>query len=167
MRGINEDDYNNNDWILAEIEKFQPDCLILGNTPYTHYEYLRHGSKKFLYPPLFESINSSQTFATNQIRKFLEDDMETNLGFYPDEGCDSTIFQLDYRLKRKIVVPELTLCKNLKEKFDMKFFYGAPNPLFIDEDIALTYSLEELKHFFYKNLDYLESLIDQYDIPVA
>jgi hypothetical protein len=59
-------------------------------------------------------------------------------------------------MKRKIARPDLTFAKMFHNNIKKKIFFGAPNPLFIFEDIALSYSLDELKHMFYETLEYVE-----------
>ena len=158
--GLNEDEYNNNDWMLNQIEKFDPECVVLGNTSYTDMEYLKFGNRKFLHPPLYEPITAEQTMATKSLNDFFEFDIPLSFGFFIDSIDDSTIFQADTKLKRKIVKPELSLAKTMKDSNNKKIFFGAPNPLFTTEDLALSYSLDELQRYFHEVINH----IDEYSV---
>lgn len=135
---------------------FDPECVILGNTAYTDMEYFKHGNRKYFYPPMYEPINANQTMATRPMNDFITLDLESHLGFHIDGFDESTIYQTDSKLKRKIARPELSLAKSFNEKVNKKLFFGAPNPLFTTEDIVLNNSLDNLQSIFHQNIEYMD-----------
>jgi hypothetical protein len=50
--------------------KFDPECIVLGETSYTDMEYYIHGNRKYHYPPLYESVTADQTMATRKMNEF-------------------------------------------------------------------------------------------------
>jgi len=151
--GIVEDDYNNNDWILSNMEKFDPKCMVLGSLSYTDMEKIKHPNRRFFYPPLYEPISREQTMATREMNRFLNNEIDINLHYFHDEFEDDSIFRAEHSLKRKIATPELSLAKVFDRKRARQLFFGDPNPMFVIEDIALSYSLEELQAIFFEVLE--------------
>lgn len=116
---------------------------------------------KYHYPPLYEPVTEHQTMATREFQKFFFEEFDTNLRFYKEAADEDCIFEAYYHLKRKVARPDLSLARlfvNLKR--NKKLFFGAPNPLFVTEDIVLSHSLEELQELFDFNIDY----IDKYSV---
>ena len=154
--GIAEDDYNNSDWVLNNMEKFDPECMVLGTMSYTDIEKFKHGHRKYYYPPLYEPVLATQTMATKPLNSFITNEMDISMNFFHDGFEDSTIFMANHTLKRKVALPELSLAKVFNSRRRKQLFFGNPNPLFTIEDIALSYSLDELRNIFFDNIDYYE-----------
>ncbi|CAI2368988.1 unnamed protein product [Moneuplotes crassus] len=155
--GVTEDDYNLHDRVLTSMEKFKPECIVLGRMCYTDMEQLRHGNRVSFYPPIYEPISREQTMATMELDKFIRQDLETSPFFFDDVYEESSVFLADHKLKRKISQTELSLAKIFLEHKKRQFFFGAPNKLFVLEDICLNYSLDQLKEKFLDGIENYKS----------
>jgi len=126
---------------------------------YTDMEYIFHGKRRYHYPPLYEEIKYEQVMATRDMFSFFNGStnnidihsksISTNLCMFLDTNDDNFVYQADHVRKRKIARPYLSLAKSYNAKINKKSFFGAPNPLFVTEDIILNNSLDDLKVKFY------------------
>ena len=63
----------------------------------------------------------------------------------PEDFHDSTVYQIDAALKRKIGLPQMTAARISCSSHGKKAFFGAPSPLLVIEDTCARLTLEKLE----------------------
>lgn len=79
----------------------------------------------------------------------------------PENYNDSTVYQSDHMLKRKIGLPQLTAARMICGQHDRKLFFGAPEPLLYMEHLCATVPLETLKQCFFEAIQTYHELQDR------